>query len=79
MYMEENQNIEKRVKDTVEAYLEYEQETYKNLVEDDTLEVVLVKYPQLNSNTLVKSQIEVYVKNNSEIKKLKENKIDKKQ
>jgi len=77
MYEEENAKIESRVRETVQAYMDYEQETYKNLVADKDLEVLLIKYPELNSNELVKSEIEIYKDNNNKIKELKEKEITK--
>lgn len=78
MYTEENAEIEQKVKATVQAYTDYEQETYKNLIESADLQTLLIKYPELNSNELVKKEIEIYVSNNDKIKSLKEQKIDKK-
>ena len=71
MYEEENSKIETKVKDTVQVYMNYEQETYKSLVENANLETLLIKYPELNSNELVKSEIEIYKENNNKIKELK--------
>lgn len=78
MYMQENAEIEQKVKATVQVYTDYEQETYKNLIESADLQTLLIKYPELNSNELVKKEIEIYVSNNDKIKSLKEQKIDKK-
>lgn len=78
MYMQENAEIEQKVKATVQAYTDYEQETYKNLIESADLQILLIKYPELNSNELVKKEIEIYVSNNDKIKSLKEQRIDKK-
>lgn len=78
MYTQENAEIEQKVKATVQAYTDYEQETYKNLIETADLQTLLIKYPELNSNELVKKEIEIYVSNNDKIKSLKEQKIDKK-
>lgn len=75
MYEEENYKIETKVKETVQAYMNYEQETYKSLVENANLETLLIKYPELNSNELVKSEIEIYKENNTKIKELKEKAI----
>lgn len=76
MYEEENQNIELKVKETVQSYMDYEQETYKNLVETADLTALLIKYPELNSNELVKHEIEIYKSNSDKIKELKEKQID---
>lgn len=77
MYSEENQNIEQKVKSTVLAYLDYEKDVYKNMVQSAELQTLIIKYPELNSNELVKSEIETYKENNNKIKKLKESEIDK--
>lgn len=72
MYEEENLNIEAKVKETVQAYMNYEKDIYTNLVESSSLETLLIKYPELNSNELVKAQIETYKENSNKIKELKE-------
>ena len=76
MYQEENQSIELKVKETVKLYMNYEQETYKSLVETADVTTLLIKYPELNSNELVKYEIEIYKSNNDRIKELKEKQID---
>lgn len=76
MYQEENQSIESKVKETIKLYMNYEQETYKNLVETADITTLLIKYPELNSNELVKHEIEIYKNNNDKIKELKEKQID---
>lgn len=75
MYEEENTKIEEKVKSTVQGYMNYELETYSNLIKNAELETLLIKYPELNSNELVKSQIELYKENNKKIKELKEEEI----
>lgn len=75
MYEEENLNIEAKVKETVQAYMNYEKDIYTNLVESANLETLLIKYPELNSNELVKAQIETYKENSNKIKELKEKNI----
>lgn len=77
MYEEENQKIETKIKDTVRVYMNYEQETYKNLVETADLTTLLVAYPDLNSNELVKYEIEQYKANSDKIKEIKEQQIHK--
>ena len=71
MYIEENTNIENKVKETVGAYMDFEKDTYQNLVKTADL-TILIKYPELNSNELVKVEIETYKENNIKIKELKE-------
>jgi hypothetical protein len=76
MYEEENAKIEEKVKNTVKVYMDYEKETYTNLVEESDLTTLLVAYPELNSNELVKSEIKLYMDNNQKIKELKEAEIE---
>ena len=77
MYTEENADIEQKVKSTVIKYMDYEKETYTNMVQSADLETLVIKYPELNSNELVKMEIETYTNNNKKIKELKEQEIDK--
>lgn len=72
MYTEENTNIENKVKETVRAYMDFEKDTYQNLIETAELTTLLTKYPELNSNELVKAEIETYKENSKKIKELKE-------
>lgn len=74
MYYEENTKIEAQVDDIVERYMEYESETFEISPDDSSL-IIASLYPELKSNTLVESQIEVYVENNEKIKELKEGQI----
>ena len=74
MYYEENTKIESQVDDIVNRYIEYETETFE--VDSEVSPLVMASlYPELKSNTLVESQIEIYVENNEKIKELKELKI----
>lgn len=77
MYTEENTNIETKVKETVRAYMNFEESTYTELIKDADLTTLMIKYPDLNSNELVKQEINLYIQNNNKIKELKEKKIDK--
>ena len=76
MYQSENAIIEKKVKETVRAYMNFEEKTYTELVKDADLTTLLIKYPELNSNELVKTEVNLYVENNTKIKELKEKQID---
>lgn len=78
MYQEENALIEEKVKNTVIGYMGYEKEFYNDLVKNSELESLLLRFPELNSNELVKSEIELYTMNNKQIKNLKEQLIDQK-
>ena len=75
MYQTENRNIEEQVDTLVKEYMEHEDNTFENARSKDTMTLVSL-YPELKSDSLVKEQISVYNKNNAQIKKLKEKKID---
>lgn len=75
MYTEENTKIELVITETVEKYLEHEYKIYDSLQGED-IQTLLVVYPEINSNELVKHQIEVFIENNNQIKELKNEKIN---
>ena len=75
MYDDENKVIESQIDELVKQYMDYETGTLKEFESDDSIALVSL-YPELKSDTLVKSQISVYVSNNEKIKRLKEQKID---
>ena len=76
---QENAIIEQRVEQTVKNYQDYENNIFTDATQDVNSDVVVLveRYPELKSNELVKQQIDLYVKNNSEIKKLKLEKLNK--
>lgn len=75
MYTEENQRIETMVTTSVEKYLEHEFNIFDSLQGQD-IQTLLVVYPEINSNELVKTQVEIFVENNNKIKELKTQKLD---
>ena len=75
MYIEENTTIETNVTATVEKYLEHEFNIFDSLLGED-IQTLLVVYPEINSNELVKKQVEIFVENNNKIKELKEDKLN---
>lgn len=75
MYAEENAKIESQVTTAVEKYLEHEFNVYESL-QGESLETLVIAYPELNSNELVKKQVEIFVENNKQIKKLKNKKLN---
>lgn len=77
LYETENSVIEEKIKNTVREYMEYEENTYKQLLENAELTTMILKYPELNSNELIKAEIETYKENSKKIKELKEEKISK--
>lgn len=75
MYQEENSKIEQQIAEVVTQYQEYEKDIFTEVSPDSAMTLVAL-YPELKSDTLVSSQIEVYVKNNETIKSLKEQQIN---
>ena len=76
-YKRQNAEIEETIKETVETYMNYEQQTFISLKAKDAIQYVSL-YPDLKSNTLVKKQMELYINNNTQIKLLevKKDKIE---
>lgn len=74
MYQEENQSIENRMDDLVKGYMDYEKNTLTEFAPESSITLVSL-YPELKSDELIQKQIEVYMKNNENIKALKEKKI----
>lgn len=70
MYEEENTKIEQQIADTVMQYQEYEAGIFTEVSPESAMTLVAL-YPELKSDTLVQSQIKVYVDNNEQIKGLK--------
>ena len=75
MYQEENAKIEQQIAETVKQYQEYESDIFTEVAPDSAIALVAL-YPDLKSDALVQSQIDVYIKNNEKIKSLKEDKIN---
>jgi hypothetical protein len=75
LYQAQDVEIESKIQVTVASYLVHEHQTYKDLKPDNAIAVVLA-YPELHSNELVKKQIEVYENNNKKIIELKEEKLN---
>lgn len=70
MYEEENSAIEERIESTVKSYIQFEASTYKELKDEDAINLVSL-FPDLKSDTLVQNQIDFYATNNKLIKELK--------
>lgn len=75
LYEEENTNIEQNIGELVESYKDYESSTFDNFKLDNP-SMLFSMYPELKSNELATKQIDLYISNNTEIKKLKETKLD---
>lgn len=75
IYEEENTKIEQQIADTVKQYQEYETGIFTEVAPESSITLVAL-YPELKSDTLVQSQIDVYVENNKTIKELKSSAIN---
>lgn len=75
MYEAENAKIDTQVCYIVENYKKYEKTTFNNVKTKDANTLVLL-YPELKSDTLVKEQIKIYNQNRKEILNLKKEKMD---
>lgn len=75
MYLEENTIIEEQVNILVDEYMDHERSIYGDA--KMTSPIVLAQmYPEIKSDTLINSQIDIYVANNEQIKYLKRQKIN---
>ena len=75
LYEKENTKIEQNINELVEIYKDYESETFEKFKLDNP-SIVFSMYPELKSDKLAAEQIELYISNNSEIKRLKEEKLE---
>ena len=74
MYQEENTKIEEQIATVVSEYQEYEKGIISEVKPESAITYVSL-YPDLKADSLVQSQIEVYVSNNNKIKELRDQKI----
>lgn len=75
MYEEENEKIEANIDAIVSNYMDFESSTYEKLKNQNAIDLVST-FPELKSDKFVQKQIEVYIANNDQMKKLKEKKIE---
>ena len=75
IYEDQNAQIEQSIDAAVKAYCEHEQITYVQM-SDGAVALVAAAYPELASSELVKTQMEVWTYNSSELKDLKSKLVD---
>lgn len=75
LYEEENHKIEQQIDILVKEYQEYESGVIADATADSVIMLVNL-YPELKADQLVSSQIDIYLKNNEEIKSLKVSEIN---
>lgn len=76
LYESQNKDIEEKIEVTVKNYMEYEENTYKELKPESYIQIINL-YPELKADKLVEQQINLYLKNNKKIIELKEEKLNK--
>ena len=74
MYTDENERIEQQVAEVVRQYQQYETDIFTEVNPESAITLVAL-YPDLKSDSLVQSQIELYTENNKIIKSLKDKDI----
>lgn len=75
MYEEENTKIETSIGELVKQYMKYESDTLVELKGESSI-VLVSLYPELKSDELIKTQIEIYQTNSQKIKELREEKLN---
>ncbi len=74
IYTEENEEVEKKLENAVQSYMQYEKDIMISVSPDtDTISLISL-YPELKSDRLVESEIETYISNNDKIKELRADK-----
>ena len=74
LYEETNAEIDEQIADMVTQYKNYEAGTLADLKTDSAITLVNL-YPELKSDELVQSQMDVYISNKKQIMSLKEEKL----
>lgn len=74
LYEEQNTKIEQQIETVVAQYQEYETGIFTEVSPESAITLVSL-YPELKADTLVQSQIDIYVENNKKIVELKEKAI----
>lgn len=74
MYTDENERIEQQVAEVVRQYQQYETDIFTEVNPESAITLVAL-YPDLKSDSLVQSQIELYIENNKIIRNLKDKDI----
>lgn len=78
LYQERNESINTALAEMIDAYMDYETNTYERAkLGLDNLNVVVAvqAYPDLNAQPLVQQQINTFMENEKEITRLREEKI----
>lgn len=80
IYQEENARIEEQIKTAIEAYQDYEQEMFDKVdldkITSEKLILLTSLYPELKADTMVQTQIQVYIDNTTALRELRIKKLD---
>lgn len=76
VYEQENEKIETAIDVLVKEYMTQEEKIMIKTANKESLITLVQLYPDLKSNDLVKTQMDIYVNNNKKIKKLKTKKLN---
>ena len=71
----QNTEIEEKVELTVKTYMAFERDTLKEFKIDSYMQIANL-YPELKSNELIQSQINLYEQNNEKILELRNEKVE---
>lgn len=74
---EENTTINKEIKLIVKEYMNWESDVYDQFKNESAITLIQL-YPELKSNELVQTQIDIFLSNRKEIKCLKKNVLESK-
>ncbi|AXF52104.1 MAG: LemA family protein [Podoviridae sp. ctcf755] len=74
---EENTTINKEIKLIVKEYMNWESDVYDQFKNESAITLIQL-YPELKSNELVQTQIDIFLSNREEIKCLKKNILESK-
>ena len=74
IYTEENEEVEKKLENAVQNYMQYEKDIMISVSPDADAISLISLYPDLKSDKLVESEIETYISNNDKIKELRADK-----
>lgn len=76
IYEQENEKIETAFDVLVKEYMAQEEKIMIKTANKENFITLVQLYPDLKSNDLVKTQMDIYVNNNKKIKKLKTKKLN---
>lgn len=80
IYKEENACIEEQIKTAIEVYQDYEKEIFSDIdlegISSEKLLLMTSVYPELKSDSMVQTQIQLYIDNANAIKNLRLEKFD---